>query len=443
MKRREFLKGTTGLMAAGIYGRVAYGQAAASERVRLAVMGCHGRGRGFSLMKTLARVSGAEVAVVCDVDARAREQAAAQVEKIAGNKPAQVKDIRRVLEDKSIDGVLCAAPDHWHAPAALMTMQAGKSIYVEKPCSYNPGEGEMLVKAADKYNAIFQMGNQRRASNVYQAVIKEIHGGLIGEQRFARCWYATRRGTIGNGKAVSVPEWLDWDLWQGPAPRKDYKDNIVHYHWHWFKHWGTGEFGNNAPHFLDIARWALQVRYPTRVTGAGAKLYNPSDDWEWFDTQTASIEFPDNRFINWECLSSLKVRPYENLGTGCMVYGSKGAVLFRPNDTCALFDNEGKIAKEWNSKNLATDAMDRANPAGGLDTLHLTDWARCIKERDVKTRTPADEAHATILLCHLANIAALAGETIKLDAATGQLAKGSPGGEYWNREYAKGWEPKV
>jgi predicted dehydrogenase len=149
------------------------------------------------------------------VDARARGEAAAEVLKRTQKTPKTEKDLRRVLEDKSVDAVVCAAPDHWHAPAALMAMQAGKAIYVEKPVSFNAREGEMLVEAAEKYRAVFQMGSQRRSSTVYQQVIKEIHGGLIGTPRFARCWYATQRGPIGKGNKVAAPEWLDWDLWQG------------------------------------------------------------------------------------------------------------------------------------------------------------------------------------------------------------------------------------
>ncbi|MDD4101536.1 MAG: Gfo/Idh/MocA family oxidoreductase [Kiritimatiellae bacterium] len=443
MKRREFLKSAVGAAALSANFGPAYGQNAPSGRVRVAVMGCHAKGRGFTLLKTLAGLPGVEVATVCDVDSRAMDAASAEILKRTEKAPKKEKDLRRVLEDKEIDGVLCAAPDHWHAPAALMTMQAGKSIYVEKPCSYNPGEGEMLVDAAAKYKAIFQMGNQRRSSDVFQSVVKEIHGGLIGTPRFARCWYASMRPPIGKGNTVAAPEWLDWDLWQGPAPRRQYLDNVVHYNWHWFYHWGTGECGNNAPHFVDVARWALKAVFPNRVTSAGGRLFHEGDDWQWFDTQSATFEFPNRVLITWEGLSSVKARPYENLSTGCMIYGLDGAVLFRPNDTCALFDKNGKEVREWNAKNLAGDATDRANPTGNLDAAHLGDWARCIREKDVKTRTPADESHASILLTHLANIAARTGETVKLDPATGRLAKGSAGAELWQREYAKGWEMKV
>ena len=442
MNRRDFLKTTVYAGAVAMGARTASAQASPAERVRVAVMGTGGR--GASLMKTAAELPNVEIATVCDVDARAMDRAAETVSKKTGKTPKKEKDLRRILEDKEIDGVICATPDHWHAPAALMTMRAGKAIYVEKPCSHNPREGEMLVEASVRHNAVFQMGNQRRASMIYQQVIREIQGGLIGEPRFARCWYTTQRGPIGKGKAVPVPEWLDWDLWQGPAPRRPFRDNIVPYTWHWFFHWGTGESGNNATHFVDVARWTLGGRFPTRVTSAGGRLFYEGDDWEWYDTQTATFEYPNRTFITWEGLSAVKARPYAGIGTGCMVYGLKGAVLFAPNNTCRHFDPAGKVVKNWDAQSLAGDAMDRANPIGGLDAAHLGNWADCIRARDrAKAYSPADEAHASTLMTHLANIAQRTGETIRTDPATGRLAQGSPGAELWAREYEKGWEASV
>ena len=424
-------------------GRVALGQGAPSGRVRVALMGCHAKGRGFQLLKAVSSLPDVEIVTVCDVDARARDEAAAEVLKRMQKEPKKEQDIRKVLEDGSVDGVICAAPDHWHAPAALMAMKAGKAIYVEKPCSFCAGEGEMLVEAAAKYGAVFQMGNQRRSSTVYQNVVKEIRGGIIGEPRFARCWYATQRGPIGKGKKEAVPEWLNWDLWQGPAPRRDYQDNVVPYMWHWFHHWGTGECGNNATHYVDVARWALGVTFPTRVTSAGGRLFYEGDDWQWFDTQAATFEFPGRKFMTWEGLSSVKARPYENANTGCMVYGLDGAVLFTPDNTCTLFDKAGKEVRKWTANEVTGDATNRTNPTVGLDAAHLGNWVACVRNKDSKTPSPAAEAHASTLLTHLANIAQRTGETVKVDPATGKLAAGSVGAELWTRTYEKGWEMKV
>lgn len=443
MKRRAFLKGVACSVSAVAGGTAAFGQGAPSNQVRVALMGCHSKGRGFQLMKAFTGLPNVAIATVCDVDARAMDEAAAEIQTRTQKAPKKEKDLRKVLEDKEIDGVICAAPDHWHAPAALLTMKAGKAIYVEKPCCHNPREGEILVAAAAKTGAVFQMGNQRRSSAVYQNVIKEIRGGIIGEPRFARCWYATQRDPIGKGKQAAVPEWLDWDLWQGPAPRRAFQDNVVPYKWHWFHHWGTGECGNNATHYVDVARWALNVTFPSRITSAGGRLFHEGDDWEWFDTQAATFEFPDRKFMTWEGLSSVKGRPYESASTGTMVYGLNGSVLFTPDNVCTLFDKAGKKVREWTSKEVTGDATNRTNPTMGLDGAHLGNWAACIRNKDAQTPSPAAEAYASTLLTHLANIAQRTGETVRVDPATGRLAKGSAGSELWAREYEKGWEMGV
>ncbi len=443
MQRREFVKATVAATAVYAARPVVFGQNAPSNTVRVAVMGCHAKGRGYSLMKTLAKLPGVEIAALCDVDARAMDAAAAEIQRLTGKMPKKEGDLRKVLADKEVDGVVCAAPDHWHAPAALLTMQAGKAIYVEKPVSHNPREGELLVEAAAKYNAVFLMGSQRRSSTVYQSAIKEIREGIIGEPRFARCWYATQREPIGKALKCAVPEWLNWELWQGPAPRRDFQDNVVHYNWHWFHDWGTGECGNNATHYVDVARWALDVTFPTRVTSAGGRLFHEGDDWEWFDTQSATFEFADRKFMTWEGLSSVKARPYEGASTGCMIYGLNGAVLFTPNDICTLFDKAGKEVRTWSSQTVTGDATNRTNPTVGLDEAHLGNWIGCIRAKNVKTNSPAAVAHASTLLTHLANIAQRTGETVKVDPASGRLVAGSPGQELWAREYAKGWEMKL
>lgn len=444
INRRGFMQSTAAAGLTVLGGSVnVFGQGAPSATVRVALMGCHAKGRGFQLMKAVSGVPGVEIVTVCDVDARAMDEAAAEILAKTQKAPKKERDIRKVLEDKGVDGVICAAPDHWHAPAALMTMKAGKAIYVEKPCSHNPREGEILVEAAAKTGMVFQMGNQRRSSRVYQNAIKEIRAGIIGEPRFARCWYATQRDPIGKGKKAAVPEWLDWDLWQGPAPRREFRDNVVPYKWHWFHHWGTGECGNNATHYVDVARWALAVTFPSRVTSAGGRLFYEGDDWEWFDTQAATFEFPGRKFMTWEGLTSVKARPYEGASTGSMVYGLEGAVLFTPDNICTLFDKAGKKVREWNAKDVTADATNRTNPTGGLDSAHLANWAACIRGKDAKTPSPAAEAHASTLLTHLANIAQRTGETVKVDSVTGRLAQGSAGAELWAREYEKGWEMSV
>src|SRR5690554_1110120 len=265
--RRDFIKKAASGAAAISIGGILPGFSAksyanisgANERIGVGVMGVNSR--GSQLARNFARQEDCEITHVSDVDSRAMEKCIAGVTEIQNRKPKEAPDFRRSLEDKNMDALIIAAPDHWHAPAAILAAQAGKHVYLEKPCSHNPNEGELLVAAAAKYNSIIQMGNQRRSFPNIIAAINELHNGAIGHTYYAKTWYHSARGSIGYGKVTEVPAWLDYDLWQGPAPRKDFKDNVVHYNWHWFWHWGTGEALNNGTHFVDLARWGLGVEY--------------------------------------------------------------------------------------------------------------------------------------------------------------------------------------
>ena len=223
------------------------------DKYNVAIMGLNGRGGEHA--SGFARQEKANVAYICDVDERAVASGIDRVMKAGQkSKPKGVSDFRQALEDKSVDVLTIAAPDHWHAPAAILGLKAGKHIYVEKPGSHTPAEGELLIQAATKYNKTVMMGNQRRSWPRVREAIQALHGGVIGPVYYARAWYTNTRPTIGKGKEVAVPSWLNYELWQGPAPRKLFVDNLLHYHWHWRWHWGTGEIVNNGTHFIDLAR---------------------------------------------------------------------------------------------------------------------------------------------------------------------------------------------
>ncbi|HXX63427.1 MAG TPA: Gfo/Idh/MocA family oxidoreductase, partial [Bacteroidota bacterium] len=262
ISRRDFLKeiavGTAATLSmnARSYSRIL----GANDRVNFAVIGLHGR--GYAHLESIRANSNALVSHVCDVDDRELEKFAAAVKEKFKQNPVKEKDVRRLMESKDVDAVTIATPEHWHTPMAIMALQAGKHVYVEKPCSHNPHEGELLVQAQRKYGKLVQLGTQQRSSPHTIEIVKKIHDGLIGRPYFGKAWYCNTRKSIGVGRLVPVPTYLDWELWQGPAPRRAYKDNIHPYNWHWFWNWGTGETLNNGTHEVDVCRWALGAGYP-------------------------------------------------------------------------------------------------------------------------------------------------------------------------------------
>ena len=443
MNRRDFIKTGAGAFFIASADRL-FGAAAPSSRVRLAIVGCHAKGRGFTVMKAALKVPGVEIAWVCDVDSRARAFAADYVFRQTGVKPRTEKDLRKVLEDPALDGIVSETPDHFHAYSAVIAMRAGKAVYVEKPCCFCPAEGQVLMRVAKETGAVLQVGSQRRASLTYRAALDWLGAtGAIGEMRWAKAWYMSNRASIGKGRPCAVPEWLDWDLWQATAPRTAFRDNFVHYNWHWFRRWGTSEMGNNAPHFADVSRWALGLdSFPESVSCSGGAMFGKDDDYEWPDVFNASYRYPNGKLITFELTSHCNEKPYMGAGTGAMVYGTKGSVYFGPSDTVQVFDEKSKLLKEWAAGGIALDGntpVSTTNPTATLDVLHLTKFADCIRAKDPRTYAPADEGVKSSVLPLLANIAADCGETLRLDPATGHL-KSKAGADKWSREYAKGWE---
>lgn len=443
--RRDFIKKTAIGTAAISLGGMIPGMSAksyanivgANDKIRVGVVGVNSRGNALAV--NFAKQDRCTVTCICDVDSRAIPKCIASVDNAMGYKPKGEKDFRKILGAKDVDALVIATPDHWHAPAALLAMQAGKEVYLEKPCSYAPAEGEMLVQAAAKYKRVLQMGNQRRAWPNVQEAIVAVREGAIGRVYFGKSWYATNRKPIGIGKEAAVPEWLDWDLWQGPATRIPYKDNVVHYNWHWFWHWGTGEALNNGTHMVDLLRWGLGVDYPTMVSSVGGR-YFADDDWETPDTQTISMQFGDQCSMTWEGFSCNGKRT-EDESVGCIFYGEKGSLLIGAGNSYKIFGLDNKVIKEQTGAQI-TDPLNRMNPAESLDALHINNFFDAILKGE-KLYSDIDSGHKSTLLVQLGNISQRVGRSLNIDDKNGHILQDSEALKLWSRNYEPGWEMKL
>jgi predicted dehydrogenase len=387
-----------------------------SERVRLAVIGV--RGRGSELANLFAENRGSEVVAVCDIDDAVLEKPVKLVEKQTGKAPRTEKDFRRLLDDKSIDAIAVATPDHWHALIAVMGCQAGKDVYVEKPVSHNVVEGRRIVEAARKYSRVVQAGTQRRSMDHVKDAIAFVQSGKLGKVGMARAWIHQQRKSIGHGKPGPVPEGVDYAMWQGPAPDRPFMANRFHYNWHWFWNWGTGEIGNNGIHGVDVARWGLGVDSPLAVTSGGGK-YVFDDDQEVPDTQVTTWEFP-NAVIVWEHRMWSK-HGTEGSGFGIAFYGDQGTLIVDE--------------KSWR----VVDGPE----AGGTQTTgmsaHIQNFLDCVKSRN-KPNADIEIGHLSTRLCHLGNIAYRLGRKLTFDGASEQFPNDPQANRLLSREYSNRFE---
>jgi predicted dehydrogenase len=443
--RREFIK-TSVLASAAIYmGGVAMASGrslfmgSANETVNVALIGLNGRAQALTV--SIASCGNIQISHICDVDSVVLGKHKIYCQSKLGYIPESETDFRKLLENKDIDAVIIATPEHWHAPMAIMALQAGKHVYVEKPCSHNPHENELLVAAQKKYKLLVQMGNQQRSAVSSALAVQEISEGIIGETYTAKAWYSNTRKPIGTGKQIQVPETLDWDLWQGPAPREHYRNNIHPYNWHWFKTWGTGEIHNNGTHEIDICRWAMGLNYPEHVKSFGGRFHG-RDDWQFFDTQLVTYEFEGGKTISWEGLSCNGLTKYGNRGRGSIIQGTKGSVLL-DRGSYILYDIDGKVIKEIKEKEqLSTSTTDTL----GFDMLtivHMQNFADGIR-LNKPLHSPIHEAAVSTLLCHLGNISQFENTSLDIDKTNGKILNNQDAiNKHWKRQYEKGWEPKI
>jgi predicted dehydrogenase len=436
--RREFL-GNAGLAVAGVAlssTARSYTQIVGSnDRLNFAVIGLNGRGYAH-LASLKANRNAARISHVCDVDRSILNKFADAAHREFGEMPSAGTDFRDILKVRDVDAVTIATPDHWHTPMAIAALQAGKHVYVEKPCSHNPAEGEILVEAQGKYGNLVQMGTQQRSSAYTIEIINKIHAGLIGKPYLAKAWYVNDRKSIGVGKEVSVPASLDWELWQGPAPRRAYKDNIHPYNWHWFKHYGTGEALNNGTHEVDVCRWALGTEYPNRVTASGGR-YQFKDDWQFYDTLVTNFEY-DDAMLSWEGKSCQGMKVYGR-DRGSAIMGTAGTVLV-DRGGYEIYDLKGNKTGEF--KEGHSSASSDLIGQDSMSDAHFANFIAGIRKGE-KLNAPVAVGNISVTMLQLSNIAWEVNRELRLDTKDGRVQNDAEAMKFWKRDYEKGWEPHV
>jgi predicted dehydrogenase len=441
--RREFIKkvslATLGIslgglgMSAASYRRIV----GSNDRINIGIIGL-GRRLDAYTAAIANKENNINLLYLCDVMKSQREKAALTYSKVLDYTPLLENSIFKVIEDSKVDAVIIATPDHWHTLGTILALTAGKNVYVEKPCSHNPHESELMVQCQKKYNKIVQVGNQQRSAVQSIEIIKEIHNGIIGTPYTAKAFYSNSRGRVVVPKIASVPDGLDWDLFQGPAPRRDYTHDTWNYNWHWYGwDYGTAETGNNALHELDIARWALQVDYPEKVFVDANKNHFIDDGWTMYDTMDATFKFAGNKTIQWDGKSRNDYNTY-GASRGTIIYGTEGSV-YVDRGGYKLFGRDGKLIKQ--NLSSGTEGGTQLGGGGDMSTLHIVNFFDSIRGKS-EQRSPIDEGAKSMLLCHLANIASRTNEILECNPQNGHITNSTNAMKLWSRDYEKGWEPK-
>lgn len=442
MERREFLH-KAALSAAGIMvggatlSAKSYKQViGANDRINVAVIGL-GRRLGGFVGPISKKENNVNLVYLCDVMPSQLEKASKRFAEKIDYKPKLESDIRKVLADKDVDAIFNATPDHWHTPGSVMAMEAGKHVYVEKPCSHNMEENELIVQAMKKYNKVVQMGNQQRSAPHTIEIINDIHKGIIGTPYKAVAFYTNKRGRVPNQQKAAVPNGLNWELFQGPAPRREYTSETWNYNWHWYGwDYGTAEAGNNGTHEIDIARWALQVDFPKWVDVDAAKGQFLDDGWEMYDTMEATFKFDGNKSIKWDGRSRNGYDTY-GYGRGTIIYGSEGSV-FVDRNKYILYDRKGNVVKDYESE--AKEAGTALGGGGNITSKHVENFYNTIRGEEKLAAGIAD-ASVSMAMVHYANVAYRINKGFAIDK-NGKM-NDRDAKKLWGREYENGWEVKV
>lgn len=397
LNRRYFLM--TSLATVGSRLAQTSGTLGSNSRIRVAVVGIRGQGR--SHIKGFADLQhrNVELAALCDIDESILNKRLIEVEAITGKKPKAFTDIRQLLEEKEIDVVSFATPNHWHALGTVWACQAGKDVYVEKPCSHGIWEGRKMVEAARKYGCIVQHGTQIRSSAAIQEGMHKIRQGLIGDVYMARGLCFKWRKSIGKAKAEPIPPGVHYDLWTGPAPSRPFTRNRFHYEWHWQWAYGNGDIGNQGPHQLDLARWGLGVKLPKKVQSMGGH-YLFDDDQETPNCQMAIFEYPDEKKILTFEVRHWITNSEGDSQIGAFVYGSEGYLEISKYNGYRTFLGKNREPGP-------------AQEEGGNHYANFIDAVRSRKPEQLNAEI--EDGHISASLVHLANIAYRTGRTLEFN----------------------------
>lgn len=396
-----------------------------SRKLSVALLGCGGR--GTFLAAQFNTQPDVEVVWVCDPD----QSRLVRAHEMLGSTRFATSDFRKVFEDKTVDAVIVATPDHWHAPASILACQAGKHVYVEKPCSHSIREGRLLVEAARKNKNVVQHGTQVRSTGMMIEAVELLRKGLIGQVLMSKAWNVQRRRSIGHESPCDVPEGLDYDQWVGPAPMMPYQNNRVHNGWHWWYNFGTGDMGNDGVHDIDYARWGLGVEgHPTTVTAQGGKYFF-DDDQQFPDTQQVAFEYPgdgasgNRRMLIYEQRLWSTNHP-RGVDSGVEFYGTKGLMFLSRRGLIEVFDELGQpVAVEVTPEPQNTDS-------------HIADFIDCIRTGK-KPNGDIHIGHLTTTLCHLGNIATRVGSAIQFDPETETITNNDQANSLVTRRYRDHW----
>jgi len=426
VNRREFL-GIVPLVWAGMS---ATSQAAvsANEKVNVALVGCGGRGR--ALGSWFSRLPESQLVAACDPDQSRSGQMADQIEKSGAKRPKLVEDFRRLLDSDEIDAIVIATPDHWHTPAAIMACQAGKDVYVEKPCSHNIHEGRQLVNTARKYKRVVQHGTNLRATPVYEKAWQQIQDGVIGKVKMVKAINNQRRALYPRRPDEPVPQGVNYDLWLGPAQKRPFNRNCFHTSWHWNWDFGTGDIGNDGVHQIDIGRWGMNLKAPNAVSCSGAKLGSKGDSQETPDTMVVTWEYDDLLYVyEQRDFTPYRMQAHRHDNDN-IFYGDKGFMMVDRSGYRIFFKHERGPAFEQKWKDTPT---------------HYQNFIDCVKNRkSQELLAEIEEGHYSALLSHLGNISYRTGRRLVFDPKTETFPEDKDANQFLTRDYRDGYElPRV